>query len=149
MVKRRCVVMDNLSQLKDIHLPSENISVFPLASGWWIVLAGIIALYFLIKFFIFVLKTSKKLYAKRLIERQANNNTLESAVKMSEILRRICLAQYPIAATYSSWEWIEFLNNKAKHKLDNKTANLLKDAPYIPQQSQMYNAEDVQNLRKF
>ena len=36
--------MDNLPELRDIHLPSTDISVFPLAYGWWLVLATIVAI---------------------------------------------------------------------------------------------------------
>ena len=38
--------MDNLPELRDIHLPSDGVSIFPLAYGWWGLLLLAIAMIF-------------------------------------------------------------------------------------------------------
>ena len=141
--------MDNLPELRDIHLPTEGVSVFPLAYGWWIVLFAILLLFVFIKFVIWIRKNSKKLYAKYLLEKNANGNSIQDAVSMSEILRRICLNRYPEAVSLVGDEWIDFINSKTKNKLSEKSSNLLKDAPYIPADTKMYTEEDVKDLRIF
>ena len=141
--------MDNLPELRDIHLPTEGVSVFPLAYGWWIVLFAILLLFVFIKFIIWIRKNSKKLYAKYLLEKNANGNSIQDAVSMSEILRRICLNRYPEAVSLVGNEWIDFINSKTQNKLSEKSSNLLKDAPYIPTDTKMYTEEDVKDLRIF
>lgn len=141
--------MDNLPELRDIHLPTEGISIFPLAYGWWIILFAILLLFACIKLVIWIRKNSKKIYAKYLLEKKANGNTIQDAVNMSEILRRICLNRYPEAVSFVGNKWIDFVNSKAKNKLSEKTAGLLKDAPYIPADTNTYTEVDVMELRKF
>ena len=82
-------MQDNLPELRDIHLPSGDISFFPLAYGWW-VLAGVLAAAVLLAWLTrFLLQRSKKRYALKLLA-AARRPDLGSAVRMSEILRRIC-----------------------------------------------------------
>lgn len=61
--------MDNLPELRDIHLP-DGVSVFPPAYGWWVILGGVVLAFVLAEIFILVRRKSKKLYALRLL-----NNT--------------------------------------------------------------------------
>ena len=86
-------MQDNLPELRDIHLPSGDISFFPLAYGWW-VLAGVLAAAVLLAWLTrFLLQRSKKRYALKLLA-AARRPDLGSAVRMSEILRRICVYKY-------------------------------------------------------
>lgn len=44
-------MMDNLPELRDIHIP-DGVSAFPPAYGWWVVLAGVVALFLLAELFL-------------------------------------------------------------------------------------------------
>ncbi|MBR1399056.1 MAG: DUF4381 domain-containing protein [Alphaproteobacteria bacterium] len=141
--------MNNLPELRDIHLPAENISVFPLAGGWWFCILAILLLVFGGKMFFAARRAGAKFYARYLIEHQAKNNDISAVIKMSEILRRICVKQYPQAVSLSGDEWINFLQQKSKSKILQSAAQLLKNAPYIRQSEYQINTEDVKNLREF
>lgn len=140
--------MDNLPELRDIHLPSADVAIFPLAYGWWVMLLILIVfvgLFFLIRF---TVRKSKKRYALRLLANE-NRPNLSSAVKISEILRRICVYKYKNATILFGAEWIDFLNQHSKEKISGKTAQLLIDAPYINDNSQVYSTDDVRQLYVF
>lgn len=139
---------DNLPELRDIHLP-EGVSMFPPAYGWGVILASIIAIFIVIELALLIRRKSKKLYAMRLIKQVNNQNIVDSALQMSEILRRICVYKYKSAASLFGKEWIEFLNQHTKLKLEGKAVNLLIDAPYIAKNTKTYNAEDAVVLQNF
>lgn len=139
---------DNLPELRDIHLP-DGVSVWPPAYGWWVILAVVLGLLAAAWLYAFLRKKSKKLYALLLLKNIHCNNTLDSAVEMSKILRRICVYKYPAAATLFGKEWIDFLNGKSKDKLDGKTAELLMNAPYIAEKGAPFASADVIRLRQF
>ena len=141
--------MNNLPELRDIHLPAEDVSVFPLAWGWWFCILAFFLLMFGGKMFFAARRSGAKFYAVYLIERQAKNNTISAVIKMSEILRRICVKQYPEAVALSGDAWINFLQEKSKRKISQSAAQLLKNAPYIKQSEYQINTEDVKNLREF
>ena len=141
--------MDNLPELRDIHLPTDGVSVFPLAYGWWGILAAVAILYVLIKLIIWGRRASARLYAYHLLAPLKTVHSLQSAVKMSEILRRVCVRKYPEAVAFVGQEWIDFINAKAKVKLDDKTAELLKNAPFLPDDDSRYQSEDVAALWQF
>ena len=52
-------MMDNLPELRDIHIP-DGVSAFPPAYGWWVVLAGVVALFLLAELFLILRQASKK-----------------------------------------------------------------------------------------
>lgn len=141
--------MDNLPELRDIHLPTESISVFPLAYGWWAVLGTIIVLCLFIWLIILIRKQSKKLYAKYLLNKFAKENNLKSAVAMSEILRRICLKKYPKAVALSGKNWTDFLLSKSKNNLKEKSLILLQTAPYRSENDAFFEPQDIIDLREF
>lgn len=141
--------MDNLPELRDIHLPSEDVSIFPLAYGWWYVLLGIVlsvGCFYIIRL---IRRTSALLYARHLLKSLKNENSISSAVKMSEILRRVCVRKYPEAVALADSQWIDFINSKTKKPIKGKVAELLKNAPFIPQDSQMFSPADVADLWLF
>lgn len=140
--------MDNLPELRDIHVP-DGVSMFPPAYGWWVILGIAVAGIILVELFVIIRRKSKKLYALRLLKNININNNILSAVQMSEILRRICVYKYKEAITLFGQDWISFLNEHAKQKISGKTAQLLLDAPYMALETQTYNQEDVNNLRDF
>lgn len=139
---------NNLPELRDIHLP-DDVSAFPPAYGWWVLIGGALIIFALLEAILFFRKKSKKLYALRLINRIQEHNVVVSALQMSEILRRICVYKYKNAATLFGKEWIDFLNSHSKYKLEGKAAGLLVDAPYIAQNTQTYTAENAETLKNF
>lgn len=140
--------MDNLPELRDIHLP-DGVAAWPPAYGWWVLLAMLLALVGLYYLFQLVRRKSKKLYALRLLRGIYCNNSVEAVVQMSEILKRICVFKYPQAAALYGKAWLDFLNSRSKAKLSGKPAQLLIDAPYLPPRVRGYNSADVQTLRQF
>lgn len=141
-------MQENLPELRDIHLP-DGVSIWPPAYGWWVIigaLAVIIALYEVWRFW---RRKNKKLYALRLLGKVQEQNVVQSAREMSEILRRICVFKYPEAATIFGKSWIDFLNNHSKLKISGNDALLLSDAPFISIQSQTFNSQNLEAVRKF
>lgn len=149
MVNRRGFSMDNLPELRDIHLPADGVSPWPLAAGWWYLLAVAAALAAAVKFYLWFSKNSKKIYARYLLNKKAAENTAAAAAQMSELLRRICISRYPEAVSYSGQKWVDFLNEHAKEKLNAQAADLLVAAPYAPENSELFAAENIENLRGF
>ena len=141
-------MMDNLPELRDIHIP-DGVSAFPPAYGWWVVLAGVVALFLLAELFLILRRASKKLYARRLLKNITSSSPVNAAVQMSEILRRICVYKYPEAAALSGRAWIEFLNAHAGTALSGQAAELLINAPYVPADAESYHSADLEALRRF
>ena len=141
--------MDNLPELRDIHLPDQGVSFFPLAYGWWMIFGAIIASVLLIWLILQIRKQSKKLYAKYLLNKYAKENNIKSAIIMSEILRRICLKKYPEAVAFNGQKWADFLLSKSQKGLSEKSLLLLQTAPYIKEDCDDFSAQDIRDLRKF
>ena len=139
---------ENLPELRDIHLP-EGVSAFPIAYGWWFILAGIVLLFLLIQFILYLRRYSKARYALKLLKEISAENIVDAAKEMSEILRRICVFKYKEAAALLGKDWIEFLNKNSKMPIEDKTAELLINAPYIPNESSTYTHDNLEDLRRF
>lgn len=139
---------DNLPELRDIHLP-EGVSPFPLSYGWYVLLFGIIGLYLLIRLYGWWQLKSRKLYANKVINEIDETAIIDSSVKISELLRRICVYKYPQAVALSDKEWLDFLQNHCKNKLPAQSAELLKNAPYMNPKKNNFAAEDLKNLLAF
>ncbi len=141
-------MQDNLPELRDIHLP-DGVSAFPIATGWWLCLAGIVLLFLLIQFILYLRRYSKARYALKLLKEISAKNVVEAAKEMSEILRRICVFKYKEAAALLGTDWIAFLNKNSKTPIEGKSAELLINAPYIPKESSTYSVENLEDLRRF
>lgn len=141
--------MDNLQELRDIHLPTDEIPIFPLAYGWWGLLAAVVGVFVLYRLIVWLRRTSARIYARKLLQALKDRNDLTSVVKMSEILRRICVRKYPEAVALFGNKWIEFLNSKSKQNMDKQTAELLKNAPFMQSDSNLYNEQSRQKLWRF
>lgn len=139
---------DNLPELRDIHLP-QGVSLFPVAYGWWLVLAGIILILLMIQFALYLRRYSKSRYALKLLRNISTANAVYAAEQMSEILRRICVFKYKGATTLLGKDWLDFLNAHSKQALDGRPAELLINAPYIQQDSQTYTPEDAKVLQEY
>ncbi len=139
---------DNLPELRDIHLP-DGVSAWPPAYGWWVVLLGIILLVLAVQTFLFIYRRSKKRYALKILESLSAENAVNAAREASETLRRICVYKYKEAVALSGREWVDFLNSHSNKKLEGKSAALLMDAPYMPEASKAYSADDLKGLMDF
>ncbi len=140
--------MDNLPDLRDIHIP-DGVSIFPPAYGWWLMLLALLILALSYNFFKQYRYRSQKLYALRLLNNIRQDSVIDTAKEISELLRRICIAKYPQAVVLFGRKWIDFLNAHCSKTLDAKTADLLVNAPYIPTSNSTYNQEDAEALRHF
>ena len=140
--------MDNLPELRDIHIP-DGVSAFPPAYGWWVILAGVVVLFLLTELILFLRRASKKLYARRLLQNITSSSSVNAAVQMSEILRRICVYKYPEAAALNGRAWLEFLNAHSPIALTGKPAELLINAPYVPADTKGYSTSDLAAQRRF
>ena len=141
--------MDNLPELRDIHLPTDEIPFFPLAYGWWLLLLSVIVAIILCKVVVWIRRTSARIYAFKLLQALQNKQDLTAVVKMSEILRRVCVRKYPEAVALFGNEWIEFLNSKSKRSMDEQTAELMKNAPFMRDDSKLYNEQNRLKLWHF
>lgn len=141
-------MQDNLPELRDIHLP-EGVSAFPLAYGWWVIILGVVATFFLIKFFLYLRRKSKKRYALKLIERVSTTNPILASKQYSEILRRICVLKYPKAATLYGQDWLDFLHLYCRQKLNEAEAGLLLNAPYMSENAKGYGAKEIKEIKQF
>lgn len=130
-----------LAELKDIHLP-EPIGIFPLATGWWVVI--VTTLLVLATGIFFLIKRYKQNSAKRralaLLKRyetdyHTQQNPIKSCALVSELLKRVALVYYPReqVAALSGQHWITFLNQTSK-ALDFSTMQFyLTELPYQTQ----------------
>lgn len=139
---------DNLPQLRDIHLPPD-VSWWPIAYGWWLIVALIVlgvCLFYLIKY---LRKKSKKLYAMHLLKNIQNDSAVLAISSMSEILRRICIYKYPQAVSLTGEEWAGFLLSKTKAVVSDKAKEILLNSPYMPKDAKGISSQDVEEVRHF
>ncbi|MBP5399593.1 MAG: DUF4381 domain-containing protein [Alphaproteobacteria bacterium] len=139
---------DNLPELKDIHLPEESLFLWPITYGWWLLAAVVLCTILVVYLIIFLRRKSKKIYALKLLSK-LDTNTSQSAAKMSEILRRICVYKYPQASVLFNDEWIQFLNAHCHQKLDNESSLLLLNAPYMKPQKLLEKSANLRKLQDF
>ncbi len=136
------------AQLADIQLP-EAVSIWPLAPGWWLLLAVSLLLIVLLIYFLKrkprqplptsrqlksqslqTLQAIKKTYAAQPADKQTAHNTLK---QLSILLRRYALSLYQrddVAALTDS-EWLALLDKmSAQPDFSTKFAALLTQIPY-------------------
>ncbi len=139
--------MNNLPEIKDIHIP-DTVSLFPLAYGWWVILFFIICLFFLIKIILFVIKTSKKYYALKELKNFDSLSEIDTVISISNLLRRICAIKYKEAASLYGKEWVIFLTNK-DISLSKEAAELLIYAPFMDKNTKNFKSKYVNELKSF
>ena len=140
--------MNNLPEIRDIHIP-DGVSVFPLAYGWWIILATIIVAILCIWIIVKAVKTSRKYYALKTLNNIDTENPISAAIKISELLKRICISKYRNASTLYGKEWITFLNEHTTFTLTGSVADLLTYAPFIDEKNISYSSQDANELKRF
>lgn len=140
--------MGNLPEIKDIHIP-ESVSLFPLAYGWWVILAGIIFAFFIIKAAVWSIKRSRKHYALKKLKNISLENPIKAAIEMSELLKRICHVRYKEALSLYGKPWIDFLNEHTSFKLNDEAASLLMFAPFMKSQGKNIKEKTAVELKEF
>ena len=140
--------MQDLSQLKDIHLP-QAISDWPLAYGWWLSLALIvititlsIVVYFKQRKKNAVKRSALALLDRQFIQFKANNDSQLFLQQCNQILKRYCLTHYPEAVSLSGPRWTNFLiRHSEKAFFDDPLAKAISQGLY--QNHCQYNAENM------
>lgn len=138
----------DLSQLKDIHLPSV-ISDFPMAYGWWL---SLLLLVIIITAAIYLLlkqrkRTAIKRAAIKLLKQQYqdyknHNDDGLFLQQCNQILKRYCLTHYPHAVSLSGPNWANFLIcYSQKTKFSDELINAISAGLYQPTCD--YNADDL------
>ncbi|GAA0203656.1 DUF4381 domain-containing protein [Kangiella japonica] len=130
-----------LEQLRDIHQP-EPVSWWPLAPGWWIIIALVvlIAALFIIKA---ILKKRHyryvRLAVKELKQLKQTNKESRWLAKSHNLMRRLSLCYVPEdkIGRMSQQEWQAFLQATSKQSLNKQTLseqtiNAFVDLPYKP-----------------
>jgi len=139
---------NNLPELRDIHIP-DGVSVFPLAYGWYVIMAVIVLIFVAYRVYHIWRRRSRKIYALKLLSELNDNDVILSAVKVSELLRRICLYRYPDAVVLHGKPWLSFLSSHTKSKLSIRAGELLLNAPYIKISDNNFSVDDFVNLKVF
>lgn len=141
---------EKLPQLNDIHLPSDP-SIWPLALGWWFVLAICLVfavwLFFIIRKHLLIRKHKRMLFdelsqLENKLKRSPDKNLI---AETNVLLRRIALAYSPESrvASLTGSDWLEFLDNSGNtHNFTKGAGRILIDAPYRSGQLENYNAEE-------
>ena len=141
--------MDNILQnFNDIYVP-DGVSVFPLAYGWYILLCSFFLAFWLIRFILWSIKTSKKRYALNKIKNIKTENPVIAGTELSEIIRRICSVKYIQATSLFGPEWANFLKSKTRATVSKKVLELLVFAPFMDKNSKKYSNKDVVELKDF
>lgn len=145
-----------LDQLADIHLP-ESVSVWPLASVWWILLFALVAVIAAL----LAMRLHKKRNAYRgvaahlLDEAWANVDTANPAIflqKTNRLLRETAFTAYgnDFCTTLTGDDWLCWLDstvNKAPSSFRHDLGNALSDALYQP--APQVDVEKVYSLSRF
>ena len=148
--------------LRDIHLP-DPISWWPLAPGWWIVLAAAVC----IGIAIFI---TRKIYRSRQLKRDINaeleeikkqfqqtQNKSSLAKSLSILLRRASISyfssiyttEHHIAGlTGEHWLiWLDETQASADKRFQSDIGKVLLNAPYLPENSELdYDAQQLIQL---
>jgi len=137
-------------QLHDIHLPGDP-NIWPLAIGWWILIA--LALLLLIYAFkkirrhLYVKKHKKMLRAEYAeLEKKLKQSPDKNIIAETNILlRRLALAYYPNQniASLTGGDWLSFLDTTGKTQDFSRGAGrILIDAPYRSGDLENYNGDE-------
>ncbi len=130
----------DLAQLRDIHLP-DPMGWWPLAMGWYVVAVVLGLVLFSVLFLVIrhIINGRSKRQALRVLESYLQDYLIQrnvqiSSARISELLKRVALVYYPRerVASLQGQDWIDFLNQSAKHIDFNPLSVLLLDCPYHP-----------------
>ncbi len=136
--------------IRDLHLP-ELIGWWPLAPGWWVLIAlAMVGLALLARHYF---KSRARGKARRhalqqlehlLCEYEQNGDAVGFAAAVSALLRRTMLAYAPRAeiAGMTGDEWLAWLDRDLAHRqFVNGPGRMLLDLPYRPRDTDIPGAE--------
>lgn len=143
-----------LSQLRDIR-GLEDVSWWPLAPGWWILLGLVLA----IVLGMFIFRKWRAMRARRfeaqlktmLESLRSEANVKKKAQGLSELLRLSALRRYGRAACagLEGQDWLDWLKAHDPKGFDwPDKAGILIEAPYMPDQAAAKNDPDFDTLFK-
>ena len=135
--------------IRDIHLP-EPVSWWPVAPGWWLLIATMLLLLVLI----FI---ARKIYRSRQLKRDIaselenikqryllSNDKSQLAKSLSVLLRRASITFYPATdiAGLTGERWLAYLDETGKHsanaaRFQSETGKVLLSAPYLPEDASL------------
>lgn len=138
--------MNNLPELKDIHLP-EKITSIPLGYGSVLFMFILVCLIVFWPYLMHLYLQTKKKYALRLLD-SLNQSSTSSVCKISEVLRRICKIKYKDSVGLYGTKWADFLNRTSSKKLPPYLMTILINAPYAPAWNQL-NEHDFKEIKNF
>lgn len=125
-------------KLQDIHLPAAA-DIWPLAIGWWILLALIV---FIVGWLVIKLlhrakvkKQQAKILAKfTVLEKKLRANPNNAIIaELNTLLRQLAITYYPRAeiASLTGADWLEFLDKSGNtHDFSRGAGRILIEAPY-------------------
>ena len=123
----------DLSGLKDLHLLPEP-SLWPLATGWWLVLVCLLALLLCSGLIYIFWHQRPVVYACRKVKQIARRaeDDLSYLKQISSLLKRVAIATdgREKVASLSDAKWQAFLETRVDDGFTKKEAHLIAFAPY-------------------
>lgn len=132
-------MLAQLDQLRDIHLP-EPVGWWPLAPGWWALLALVCVLVVAAAIWIWLRRRSARFLALRELEAISPEREDEFLTQISSLLRRVARRRSAGADVLTGEAWSAFLM-EGKHGMDRDSARLLATGPYGPPANQNFEPE--------
>jgi hypothetical protein len=132
-------MLAQLDQLRDIHLP-EPVGWWPVAPGWWALLALVCALVVAAVVWTWLRRRSARFLALRELEAIKSEREDEFLTQISSLLRRVARRRSAGADVLTGEAWSAFLT-EGKHGMDRDTAALLATGPYGPPANQNFEPE--------
>lgn len=140
--------------LRDIHFP-EAVSWWPLAPGWWIVMALLILFMVFLYWWLFIKKVPTRSIADiaseefKLIQTNfgKHQNKAQLAKDLSEFLRRVCISLFPRTDTagLTGHSWLAFLDQALdRPEFTQGCGKVINEAPY--QSSPEYDEQQLLSL---
>lgn len=110
---------DLLSALKDIHQPSENISAWPLAMGWWLLITfAVVALAFALWAFIRFQKNRYRREALQQLQQLAEQaDSAEFMQDLALLLKTVAVQSNKQAASLHGEAWQAYLQQTMPEQL--------------------------------
>ncbi len=132
-------MLAQLDQLRDIHLP-EPVGWWPVAPGWWALLALVCALVVAAVVWTWLRRRSARFLALRELEAIKSEREGVFLTQISSLLRRVARRRSAGADVLTGEAWSAFLM-EGKHGMDRDSATLLAIGPYGPPANQNFEPE--------
>lgn len=139
--------------LKDIHIPTDTLSFWPLAPGWWIVgvLLPLLCFLSIIVYKYFkqtnAIKSARKLLFK--LKNDKNAEKLQILIAISVLIRRVAISTAPReqVAGLNGLAWLAYLDRSFKDApFSQGVGRCLADAQYRKNLDSDFDIEDLFKL---